>query len=345
MILIKNFERKNMHKIIINIPVDHKFLVTKLYLLLKKTKILLFISIAIYLLIFSKDKNYNISYDKEKTLLKVVNNTKNDIKVCICTLGKNENRYINEWVEHYEKYGVDKIYLYDNNDIEGERFEDKIKDYIDKGYVEVLNWRGKLKAIIQIMNNCYQNNYDKYDWIIFFEIEEFINLHNYTNIKQFLYEEKFNNCQIINLNLVLHTDNNQLHYENKPLSERFPEIVNVSKAYFEVKSILRGHIPNIRIECIHEINKHYKNCDGYGNPSKLDGAFAVEPDYTNYYIDHYYSKSTEEFIDKINRGDPFFNTENYKMERIEKLSKQIILTKEKIEMIENGTGLSLSKYK
>ena len=195
------------------------------------------------------------------------------------------------------------------------------------------------------MNNCYQNNYDKYDWIIFFEIEEFINLHNYTNIKQFLYEEKFNNCQIINLNLVLHTDNNQLHYENKPLSERFPEIVNVSKAYFEVKSILRGHIPNIRIECIHEINKHYKNCDGYGNPSKLDGAFAVEPDYTNYYIDHYYSKSTEEFIDKINRGDPFFNTESYKMERIEKLSKQIILTKEKIEMIENGTGLSLSKYK
>ena len=265
--------------------------------------------------------------------------------VCVCTLGKNENRYIKEWVEHYEKYGVDKIYLYDNNDIEGERFEDKIKDYIDKGYVEVLNWRGKLKAILQIMNNCYQNNYDKYDWIIFFEIDEFINLHNYTNVKQFLYEEKFNNCQIINLNLVLHTDNNQLHYENKPLSERFPEIVNVSKAYFEVKSILRGHIPNIRIECIHEINKHYKNCDGYGNPSKLDGAFAVEPDYTNYYIDHYYSKSTEEFIDKINRGDPFFNTESYKMERIEKLSKQIILTKEKIEMIENGTGLSLSKYK
>ena len=29
--------------------------------------------------------------------------------ICICTLAKEENRYIREWVQHYEKYGVDKI--------------------------------------------------------------------------------------------------------------------------------------------------------------------------------------------------------------------------------------------
>ena len=266
-------------------------------------------------------------------------------KVCVCTLGKKENRYIKEWVEHYKKYGVDKIYLYDNNDPGSEKFEDIIKEYIDKGFVEILNWRGKLRAIMSIMTNCYQNNFDKYDWILFYEIDEFINLHNYTNVKQFLYEEKFKNCELIYLNLLLHTDNNQLHYENKPLSERFPEIVPVSKAYFEVKSILRGHIPNININCIHTINKQYAYCDGYGHHSKINGIFSTDPDYTYYYIDHYYCKSTEEFIEKINRGDPLFNTDNYKMERIEKLSKQIILTKEKIEMIEKGTGLSLLKYK
>ena len=262
--------------------------------------------------------------------------------VCVCTLGKKENRYIKEWVEHYEKYGVDKIYLYDNNDIEGERIEEKIKDYIDKGYVEVLNWIGKLTPIMPIMNNCYQNNYDKYDWILFYEIDEFINLHNYTNVKQFLYEEKFKNCQIIYLSLILHTDNNQLHYENRPLSERFPEI---SKAYFEVKSILKGHIPNITINNIHTLSTEYASCDGYGRPSKILGVNAIVPDYTNYYIDHYYSKSTEEFIDKINKGDPVYNTESYKMARIDKLAQQITFTKEKIEMIENGTGLSLSKFK
>ena len=32
-----------------------------------------------------------------------------------------ENKYIREFVEFYEKHGVDKIFLYDNNDIDGEK--------------------------------------------------------------------------------------------------------------------------------------------------------------------------------------------------------------------------------
>lgn len=198
---------------------------------------------------------------------------------------------------------------------------------------------------MSIMTDCYQKNYDKYDWIIFYEIDEFLNLHNYTNVKYFLNEKKFKECQLIYLNLLLHTDNNQLYYEKKPLSVRFPEIVPISNTYFEVKSILRGHIPNITINCIHTINKEYKNCNGYGHQNMINNIWSTEPDYKRYYIDHYYCKSTEEFIDKINRGDPLYNTDKYKMDRIEKYSKQIILTKEKIEMIENRTGLSLLKYK
>lgn len=195
-----------------------------------------------------------------------------------------------------------------------------------------------------IMNDCYQKNYDKYDWIVFYELDEFINLKNYTNIKPFLNQEKFNNCQLIYLNLLLHTDNNQLYYENKPLKERFPEIVPLSRHYFEIKSILRGHIPNITVKCIHRINSHLINCNGYGHRNKNDLIFATEPDTSLYYIDHFYCKSIEEFINKINRGDPFYKNNN-NVERIEKFYKQSGFTKQKIDMIEKGTGLDLSKYK
>ena len=268
-----------------------------------------------------------------------------NITVCICTLGKKENRYIKEWVEHYEKYGVDKIYLYDNNDPDGERFEEVIKDYIDKGFVEVLNWRGRKRPIMKIMTNCYQNNYNKYDWMMFYELDEFIHLDKYTSVKQFLYEEKFKDCPIVNLNLIPHTDNNQLHYENRPLSERFPEKVNYSKIYFEVKSILRGHIPNVEINCIHRLHRQFQACDAYGRHRELLTCEEPIPDYNHYYIDHYYSKSTEEFINKINRGDALFPSVAYKLARVKKLSKQVNFTKEKIEMIEKETGLNLSKYK
>ena len=109
---------------------------------------------------------------------------------------------------HYQKYGVNKIFLYDNNDVDGERFETVIGDYIKQGFVEIFNWRGKKEALYQIMNNCYQNNFNKYDWLIFYELDEFIHLSNYSDIKLFLNEEKFNKCNFVMLNLICHTDNN-----------------------------------------------------------------------------------------------------------------------------------------
>ena len=194
-----------------------------------------------------------------KLLFRILNKKYfNQLKVCVCTLGKKENKYIREFVEHYEKYGIDKIYLYDNNDIDGERFENAINDYIEKGFLDILNWRGKKGMQIQIINHCYQQNYKNYDWLIFFDIDEFIHLRNYSNVKRFLSEYKFKNCSLVYLNLVCHTDNNLLYYENKSLFQRFPEIVPDTKLggrKLEVKFILRGHIPNIIIKHHHICNK------------------------------------------------------------------------------------------
>jgi len=97
------------------------------------------------------------------------------------------------------------------------------------------------------MKDCYRRNYNKYDWLILYELDEFIHLSNYTNIKSFLKKSKFENCQIICLNLIYHTNNNKLYYENKSLSERFPKIVPITKhegKFLGVKSIIRYNISN-----------------------------------------------------------------------------------------------------
>ena len=74
-----------------------------------------------------------------------------------------------------------------------------------------------------IYNDCYSKNYDKYEWLIFNDIDEFINLKNYKNIKNFLNKPRFKNCEIIHLNWILLTDNNLMYYENKSLEKRFIE--------------------------------------------------------------------------------------------------------------------------
>ena len=100
----------------------------------------LILSIYIFILILilkSGKAEENIKQNKISSTI----NYNTDIiikqKVCICTLGKLENRYIREFVIHYEKYGVDKIFLYDNNDINGERFETVIGDFVEKGLVQI----------------------------------------------------------------------------------------------------------------------------------------------------------------------------------------------------------------
>ena len=227
-----------------------------------------------------------------------------EIKVCLCSPGKEENRYIKEFIKHYRDYGVDKIFLYDNNNLDGEFFEQEINEYINDKYVEIINFRGKKRALLLMMNDCYRKNFKNYDWLIFFEIDEYIHLENIKNIKKFLNNNKFNKCQRIQLNWVLHTDNNLLHYENRPLKERFPEIEESAKKNKlgitkSVKSILKGHIPNIKIKCVHTLNPKLKSCDGFGNPKRVTGIFTRQPDFRNYYIDHYSFKSTEEYINII----------------------------------------------
>ena len=276
------------------------------------------------------------------------------LKVCICTLGKEENRYITEFVEYYKNYGIDKIYLYDNNDINGEKFENVIGKYINNKFVEIINWRGikESSTYYNIMDSCYQANHDKYDWLIFYEIDEFLYLRNYKNVKNFLSNKKFNDCESIRLNWVHMSDNNHIFYENKPLSERFTE-KGKNVAYHHknkicyVKTIIRGHLQNIKINQNHLLSDKIKGCDGFGKKNQLKGIMSVNPDYNFNYIKHYFGKSVQEFVEKINRGDLLRgNSKNIVKWAIEKFFYINKITSEKIQYIQKNLGLkyNLSYY-
>ena len=142
-------------------------------LIIKSSKYIIICSI--FILLFSsyyKSKLYNIfkSFHSKNKI------NERNTQVCICISGKKENRYIREYVEHYKALGVDKIFLYDNNDIDDEKFEDVLSDYVKNNFVQILNYRGKLAPQLKIYENCYNTNKFKYDWIIYFDIDEFLHL-------------------------------------------------------------------------------------------------------------------------------------------------------------------------
>ena len=285
------------------------------------------------------------------------NNKLFNLRVCVCTLGKEENRYIAEFVEHYKNYGVDKIYLYDNNDINGERYDKVIRKYIRNKFVEVIDWRGVkgTSTYYGILNSCYKAFHDQYDWLIFYEIDEFLFLKNYTNVKEYLLSPNFNNCESIQLNWVHMSDNNHIFYTNKPLKERFPTRgKNVVKNRYNkicfVKTMVRGHLKKkIEINQNHLISSKLKSCDGFGNKGRKKIIKALNPDYEFNYIMHYYTKSLQEFVEKINRGDLLRGNSKEIIEwAVEKFFYINQITEEKIRYIQNKLGskykLNLSKY-
>jgi len=103
-----------------------------------------------------------------------------NIKICLCTIGKNENSYIKEFVTYYKELGYNHIYLYDNNDIDNEKFEDIIYNEINKGFVTLINYRGirgeNINPQLEAYKDCYEKYNMKYDWLSFFDIDEYLEL-------------------------------------------------------------------------------------------------------------------------------------------------------------------------
>jgi len=271
-------------------------------------------------------------------------------KICLCTVAKEENKYIREFIEHYKKYNVDKIYLFDNNDKNGEQFEDVIMDYIKSGFVVLIDYKGIPHPQLLAYNDCYRRFNQFYDWLIFFDIDEFIYLKDFKSFKLFLNDKRFKSCNRVQLNRIFYTDNNQLYYQNKTVKERFtekePSVRGKKRGGIKgIKSVIRGNIKNIKITCPHILYERTHSCDGFGKRKKIFSYFTKESDFEYYYIDHYSCKSTEEFIDsKLLKTDVIHKIDN-NMEKIDWYFKYNKITKEKIDMIEKKTKYNLTKYR
>ena len=310
--------------------------------------------ILTFILAFRKAMNYLIQKNKQEIDEVTITPKKKQIfkpqpeylNICVCTFVKNQNLYIIEFIQFYQKIGVNKFFLYDNNEKDGETFDNLLRAYKDNGTVEIINWRGKKDENEIMMNDCYKNNFNKYDWLIFYEIDEYIHIKD-NNLKLFLSEQKFENCEIIYLNWLFHTDNNLINYDNRTLQERFPipepnPQKNNSYINHFVKSILKGNINDIEINNIYILSEKIKGCDGNGIKPIFNGNEMNENDFENNYIIRYWFKSTEEFVKKLNKEIINADEKNKTIHQYFSFNE---INEEKINYIENNTNINLTEFR
>lgn len=250
--------------------------------------------------------NYKNNFKKysNKKLININNNNDVQLAVAICVIAKEENLYIKEFINHYKQLGVKKIFLYDNNELNGENFNDILNDEIINEFIEIIDYRGKISPQKIAYKDCFMKNNNKYDWIAFYDTDEFLYMENYESINKFLSQKKFKNCSSILINWKYYGDNNNIYYEPKELKKRFnkPFSFDDNKTYdiyfySAAKSIVRGR-GKVNLTWAHF--PHFLNNSNICRP---DGNKIQNPlskyNYSYAYIKHYSTKSTEEFLIKL----------------------------------------------
>lgn len=226
------------------------------------------------------------------------------MKTLLCTIVKNENNYLQEFIDHYKNLGITKIIIYDNNDVDGETIDIKDKK------VSIVNARGKEVYQMTAYNQCYEKYKSKYDWMLFFDCDEFLYLdYKYKRIGDYLNNPIFKDFDCIKINWQVYGDDDIEKsdiYSVKRFSHPVQPIdFKVDKTPYpqnwHVKSIVR---------CKEELNINFQNphcpfgvVNICNNAGIRCGNYPFEPmNYTYAVLNHYHTKTINEYIKKIDRG-------------------------------------------
>ena len=267
----------------------------------------------------------------------------------ICAIAKLENDYIYEWASYHLGIGFSHIYIYDNNEIDGERIQDVFSGSSISDSVTVINVRGQRGKQLEVYNKCYQD-YD-FDWCAFIDIDEFITFSQesgITSIEQLLLRHADHNAIV--LNWLCYGDCGNVEYNIGPVQERFPKPI---LPFGFVASQIDGTPENNHIKTI--VKKgldidweedHVPFCNPH-IPSRLSDIVSASGkvvenrpwqtfDNSVAYIRHYITKSLEEYARKSNRGAADTDSRvRYKISRYFRYNR---ITLSKLRLVRRITG-------
>lgn len=204
------------------------------------------------------------------------------MNVALVCIAKGEDNYINEWVGYHLKLGFDKIYIYENDWFSNINHPDVITIPVNGP-----------RQQIPVYNHFIKEYKNDYDWVAFLDVDEFIVLKKHNNIHELM--EQYPDTPALGINWVFFGDNNQIFNGDYSLIKRFTkrqENPNEHiKSIVNPKKVIMMNVHSHIGQCIDTNGKRIDN-----SPFNPNGPIDVVQ------INHYFTKTKEEFITKINRG-------------------------------------------
>ncbi len=226
----------------------------------------------------------------------------------MCLVVKNE-RDLPEWIEYHKRMGCAKFYIFDHNS--SVPMIGSIFNYVSSGLVEysfILDPQ-KPNTQLYVYNKCLQDHGDKHQFIGFLDSDEFIVVKN-TSMKIPDVLKEYEHYGGLTLNWKVFGSSGHVH---RPVGGVLPNYYKCSNN-FHVKSIVNprfavgpdGDPHSFRYKFGHfTVDTSFKRSKAPFNPGKQ----ITPPTYLfeTMYINHYNTKSAEDFLEKTARGKADFN--------------------------------------
>lgn len=241
-----------------------------------------------------------------------INQDNNTDDIIIAAIAKYENDYIEEWIQHHLDIGIDKIYIFDDNP---EGYPDMrnlpvVKKYLCRKVFFIKSAKKEQYMQLPFYNTFYKTH--KFKWCFFIDIDEFIDLNGFDNIKDYICQDKFSQAEVILLPWKYYGDNDNLSKSDLPVVERFKEPATCGKwieqaentGFIECKCAVRSGLPAVFVHphCPWFTDKLLHTIQTNTGEYFPVWSSVVTMDYSAPFIRHYFTKSAEEFIEKIGRG-------------------------------------------
>ena len=220
-------------------------------------------------------------------------------------IAKNEAPYIEEWINFHVKQGVSHFFIYDNES--EDNLHDVLEPYIESGLVTYELIPGRVRQLDAYNTAAYKYGH-KFKYMGFIDADEFVfvrensngdyNLYNF--VDNFMTTHK--NAGGLAINWLVFGSNGHVQKPEGGVLENYTKcadryfIANQHiKTICDPLKILRFQNPHFPIFC-----KGFHNLDEDGNV--INGPFNQNINFKKIRINHYFTKSQDEYIQKMQRG-------------------------------------------
>lgn len=216
----------------------------------------------------------------------------------LCAIIKNETPYLKEWLEFHKMIGVEHFYIYDNNSTDNP--EEFLKTYIEKKEVECTRW-GIQPGQLSAYADCIFKHKEDSRWIGFIDIDEFIFPPWGETLSNFLKKYEYASGLVVNWRIFgssgLDKKPEGLVIENYLKRGLVTNKINYTvKTIANPKCVLRfknPHFVQMKNGYRYPVNESGLEIPSWESPVNDTDVICVH---------HYFTKSKEEFAQKIARG-------------------------------------------